>query len=121
MQTPKTPLLLAAAMYAFAAGPAAHAQVREVVVHPPGKLGDAKQVKSKTVKFADLDLSKESDAETLVGRIRKASEQVCLPAPVHMANLKDVQNHEDCKDGAMSAAVQDLKNPLVQQVYGRTD
>jgi UrcA family protein len=115
-------LLSSVALGLAAAAPGAKAQptVAEVIVHPPAPPPPDTELKSKTVSFADLNLADESGAETLVGRIHGAAVLVCQPAPTHPGNLRDVADYNKCLNGAMSQAVQDTMNSLVQQVYQRT-
>ena len=72
------------------------------------------------IKVADLDLTKEAGAETLVGRIRAASARVCAPRPTHTADFKDVSDYEKCKAVAIERAVKDSGSPVAMQVLQRT-
>lgn len=107
-------LVLAAAMpVAVAAQPAAS----EVTVraHPrPGVV-----VKSKVVNYRDLNIRTTEGGQTLLGRIRQASEEVCSPAPDSIRNIGDFSDYEHCKTEAIHGALAQVKSPALSAVYGR--
>jgi UrcA family protein len=100
------------------AAPAMAQAVSEVTVRAPAPAGV--EVKHEVVKYADLDLKGAAGAETLVGRIRSAAERVCMPAPTHKANFKDVSDYETCKTNAIALAVKDSGSAAAEQVLKRT-
>jgi UrcA family protein len=107
-------LVLAAAMPAAVA---AQPTVSEVTVraHPrPGV-----EVKSKVVNYRDLNIKTPEGVQTLLGRIRQASEEVCSPVPDSIRNIGDFSNYEGCKTDAMHGALAQVKSPALSAVYGR--
>jgi UrcA family protein len=102
--------------------PAVHASAQSTVAPltvkaPP--ISDA-EVKTQAIKISDLDLSSEAGAETLIGRIRGAAKQVCLPRPTHKANFKDVSDYDKCMTEAMDNAVRDSGSTVAAQIIKRT-
>jgi UrcA family protein len=96
----------------------AQSTVSEVIVRAPPAAGT--EVKREVVKFADLDLKGAAGAETLVGRIRGAAGRVCMPAPSHPANIKDVSDYQTCLADAVARAVKDSGSAMAEQVLKRT-
>ena len=96
----------------------AQTAVAEVTVR--GRLPAGAEAKHEVVKFADLDLSGAAGAETLVGRIRGAADRVCMPAPTHIANIKDVTDYEACRKEAVASAVRNSGSAMAEQVLTRT-
>jgi UrcA family protein len=70
--------------------------------------------KSRTVQFADLDLSKLEGAVTLLGRIRNAAQSVCS-AHRGGTSLRDKQQYAACVEFAMSNAVATVDRPVLTQ------
>ncbi len=74
-------------------------------------------VHSKTVRYADLDLTKPAGAKVLYGRIRVAAREVCgfgdWPLPV---------NYQGCVDGAIDNAVTKVNSPALTtlHLHGKT-
>ncbi len=105
---------LATAGYASAqpySGPAGPNELTVTGVAP----ADIK-VRSERVSYADLDLTGAAGARTLMLRIRGAASEVCTPDPF-IRDLRDVADHRDCKEEAMSSAVEQLDSPLVSDEY----
>lgn len=74
------------------------------------------EVKSQLISYADLDLSGPAGAHTLLMRIRGAAEQVCSPE-AFIRDFRDSEDYRDCKDEAMSRAVDQVDSPLVAGWY----
>ena len=109
---------------ALAAGltPAVHASaqstVSTVTVKAP-PISDA-EIKSEAIKVSDLDLSSQSGAESLIGRIRGAAKHVCSPRPTHKANFKDVSDYDKCMMEAIERAVADSGSKVAAEIIKRT-
>ncbi len=80
-----------------------------VIAHKAAQEG----VRAKVVSFADLDLSKEAGARTLLRRIRSAARDVCGPEGRELAE----RGFHTCFRRAISGAVMELDNPVVVAVY----
>ena len=63
---------------------------------------------STTVSYADLDLSRESDTQTLYSRLRTAAKSVCGTADAR--NLRMRQFAMECYQQSLSTAVADVSN-----------
>jgi UrcA family protein len=105
---------LAAAM---AVAAAAQPTVGEITVHAQPRPGVV--AKSKGVNYRDLDIGAPEGAQTLLGRLRQASEDVCTPSPDTLKNIHDIQDYERCKTGAMDGALGQLQSPMLSGLYGR--
>jgi UrcA family protein len=105
---------LAAAM---AAAAAAQTTVSEITVYAPPRPGVV--AKSKAVNYRDLDIGGAEGTQTLLGRLRQASEDVCTPAPTTIKVTHDIQDYERCKTGAMDRALGQVKSPMLSALYGR--
>jgi UrcA family protein len=66
------------------------------------------------VSYADLDLSKEADAQRLLNRLRRAAADVCESGDISLA--RQAQSRA-CRQSAMAMAVAELQAPLVAQAY----
>ena len=106
--------LLAASVVAclFACNSVIAAEVYEVVVTSTRAPTPGREFKSKTVNYADLDLSKQAGAEELVKRIRGAAKFVCSPKP-NTTDIKSSDEYTKCVDRAFENAVAQVGNPLV--------
>jgi UrcA family protein len=69
-------------------------------------------VASKTVKFADLDISTADGAQTLYGRIVTAARSVCRDA--------DAKVVRDCRARAVADAVKGVASPLLSAAHRST-
>lgn len=76
------------------------------------------EVRSKVVNYRDLNRNTAEGVQTLLGRIRQASETVCTPEPV-MKNLPDFRDYERCKTEAISGAVAQVNSPALSALYSR--
>ena len=90
----------------------------EVVITAPKATAPGTEVRSKTVSYADLDLSRSPGLTTLMGRIRGAASDVCSPQP----DVRDIPRSRDfrqCVAHAVSTAVKTVNNPgLTTMVAG---
>lgn len=95
---------------------AAQPSVSEVTVraHPHPNV----EVRSKAVSYRDLDMKTIEGAETLLGRIRRAAEVVCSPAPA-MKSIREFQDYERCRAEAIQGAVAQTKSPELSALYSR--
>lgn len=64
---------------------------------------------SVTVKYADLDLAKPADAETLYTRLQSAAQKVCRGEVSAF--------YSDCRAIAMDEAVEGVRSPLLSAVH----
>ncbi len=108
-------LFAAAAAPAFAAATSPHAPYHDVLVHERAP-GSAHETKSKHVRYTDVDISTSHGAETLVRRIKNASEMVCGPHKGKMS-LKERTDYKQCMKEAMDDAVQSVNSPTVTDAY----
>lgn len=81
--------------------------VQEVVVTAGKPVGT--ETHSKTVKFADLDLSKSEGLNTLLSRIRGAAGEVCAPRP-ETNDTKGTTAYKKCVGDAVHGAVAKVGN-----------
>lgn len=72
--------------------------------------------KSRTVRFADLDLSTVDGAATLYNRLRSAARGVCSPLRGG-PSLRDKQQYADCIDFALSNAIAKVDHPVVTEFF----
>jgi UrcA family protein len=72
-------------------------------------------VRTTTVKYADLDLSTPQGATSLYNRIRFASEAVCSPAD--HGNLAAISRSQKCVKQAIAGAVAKVNRPTLTAVY----
>ena len=77
----------------------------------PGQL-----VAHKVVKFADLDLTHASGAETLYSRIRSAARQVCAPLFAGW-EWESIKSSRPCIDNAITHAVADVNAPTLTSYH----
>ena len=82
----------------------------EVVVTSSKAPAPGTQVRSKTVGYGDLDMSKSSGLTTLLGRIRGAASDVCSPGS-QTRDLKDSADYKKCVSDATNSAVAKVNNP----------
>jgi UrcA family protein len=73
---------------------------------------DDNSPKSRTVQFADLDLSKPEGAATLFGRIKGAAKAVCS-AHSKGKTPADMQRYAACIEFAVSTAVARVDEPVL--------
>ena len=108
-------LLAGGAAPAFAAAVSPHAPYHDVIVHEHLS-SNTHEVKSKHVRYHDVDVSTAHGAETLVIRIKNASEMVCGPHKGKMS-LRERTDYNRCIKEAMDEAVQSANSPAVNEAY----
>jgi UrcA family protein len=69
--------------------------------------------RSVTVHYADLDLSRPRDAQTLYNRLHSAARLVCQDSAFGMQDLARLREYHDCIDRAMANAVTDVGSAKV--------
>lgn len=82
-----------------------------VLAEPP------KETFSRTVSFADLDLTTSAGAATLYGRIENAARIVCGPMPTAV-DVASSQDWQACYRGAISGAVRQVDQPTLTALHG---
>lgn len=76
-------------------------------------LADTDDVKTFTVSYADLDLSKPAGAKTLYSRIKRAARNVCSPYDsIHFRRA-----WRDCLDQAITNAVAEVNRPTLAALH----
>ncbi|MET0658177.1 MAG: UrcA family protein [Steroidobacteraceae bacterium] len=80
----------------------------------------ARDVPQRTVRYADLDLSREADAKALYGRIQGAARSVCPRLDERALTRRLEARH--CIRMAVSEAVERIDAPLLTALYkGQTE
>jgi UrcA family protein len=74
------------------------------------------EIATRTVKYADLDLTRNAGAATLYLRIKSAAREVCEPISFTYA-WKSVATAHRCMDQAIFRAVADVNAPLLTSYY----
>jgi UrcA family protein len=87
--------------------------VGEVVI--TGHYAPDVEVKSKVVNYADLDLSSDYGARTLMRRISGAARMVCSPPSDRQ--LADAADYQNCRADAEARAVDDVGVPTLTAYY----
>jgi UrcA family protein len=75
----------------------------------------ADQPPRRIVRFADLDLHRNSDAVVLYQRILFAAREVC--APLVARNLEQMMLARRCTEQAIARAVEDVNAPMLTSYY----
>jgi UrcA family protein len=70
---------------------------------------------STTVHYGDLDIHTRQGADELYSRLTMAAVRVC--EDVTEPYVRVTRAYEECRHGAISAAVQEINAPLVTQTY----
>jgi len=73
-----------------------------------------------TVDYRDLNLSKQSDAQALYGRLQRASDQVCGQYK-ELRNLRRMKVYNACYQETLARAVRKLDHPSIQAAYAADD
>ncbi|WP_129781241.1 UrcA family protein [Peristeroidobacter soli] len=101
----------ACAVTALSFGVAAHAgEVSTDVVGPA----------TTTVRYGDLDLSKQADAQKLYGRLQRASDNVCGEYK-ELRNLQKMKLYNVCYQDALARAVDTVGHAAVKAAYAADD
>ncbi len=114
-------MITAAALGLLAGAPAfaavsPHAPYHDVVVHE--HLSSAThEVRSKHVRYTDVDISTAHGAETLVRRIKNASERVCGGPHNRKTSLHERTAYDQCVKEAADEAVLSANSPAVTAAY----
>ena len=66
------------------------------------------------VSYADLDLSRDADAQRLLTRLRRAAADVCENGDLRLARQAQARS---CRHAAIKHAVAELEAPLVAQAF----
>lgn len=69
-----------------------------------------------TVSYADLNLAKQADAQTLYGRLQRASHRVCIQYK-EPRDLRRMRLFNDCYQDALGRAVDSVDQATVHAVY----
>jgi UrcA family protein len=96
----------ACAFTALTFGAAAHA----------GDAPASDDVAKTTVGYTDLDLSKQADAQTLYGRLQRASDRVCVQYK-EPRDLRRMKLYNACYQEALARAVDTVGHASVRAVY----
>lgn len=75
-------------------------------------------VPHRTVRFADLDLTRKAGAETLLVRIKSAARVVCEPPQGLELTFDSL--YRQCISDAIGRAVADVNAPVLAQLYQET-
>jgi UrcA family protein len=74
--------------------------------------GPGEQVRTRTVHYSDLNLSRAADAAVLYGRIERAADYVC--GSFTTGDLTPFARYKRCKTAALDQAFADLHAPRVK-------
>jgi UrcA family protein len=106
---------VSASLLALAA-PAFAQPIGGVVVHGAPPAGGF-EVKSRLVRFRDIDVNSPDGARILFHRIRAAAEDVCSPAPVDMIKFlperQDWEDYANCQADGIRVAVAEVNSPAL--------
>ncbi|HEY5263872.1 MAG TPA: UrcA family protein [Steroidobacteraceae bacterium] len=115
-------LLIAASLGALALGVLgpAYAQVTNEIVVTGHKAAAAPgtEVRSTTVGYSDLDLSKSAGLSTLLVRIREAATTVCSPQP-QANDFPGSTDYRKCYSNAVDTAVTQVNNPGLKALLAK--
>lgn len=81
---------------------------------------ERKLVKTERVTYADLDLSRQADAEVLLGRIKKAAYRACGGDPRRHPTYTVMPRRtemvfQDCREDAIARALGSIDVPVLSQ------
>jgi UrcA family protein len=77
------------------------------------------ETQTKTVSYADLDLSKSAGLGMLLKRIKAAATDVCSPQP-QVSDIAGSADYKKCRSNAVSSAVTQVDNPGLAQLAANT-
>ncbi len=77
--------------------------------------GQDRQLATRRVNFADLDLTRNDGAATLYSRIRSAAKYVCRPSTVTWEWTTPATNR--CMEKAVNQAVEDVNSPALKNLH----
>jgi len=81
-----------------------------------GEAAGFAEVAKATVDYTDLDLSKQADAQTLYGRLQRASEQVCVQYK-EQRDLRKMKLYNACYQDALARAVDSVGHATVKAAF----
>ena len=84
-----------------------------LAVNHAGAAEPTQIARSVVVHFADLDLSRPKDAQTLYDRLHRAARSVCADGGGGMEDLAKLREYRDCVDRALTNAVTDVGSTKV--------
>lgn len=73
-----------------------------------------------TVRYGDLDLSKQADAQKLYGRLQRASDDVCGEYK-EFRNLQKMKLYNACYQDSLARAVDNVGHAAVKAAYNADD
>lgn len=73
-------------------------------------------VATTTVSYTDLNLAKQDDAQTLYGRLQRASDRVCVQYK-EQRDLRKMKLYNACYQDALARAVDSVGHASVQAMY----
>jgi UrcA family protein len=85
----------------------------------PAALAEKPAVREISVSYADLNLSGQAGAETLLRRINKASTKVCGKRPMTLA-FGQFERWSACRHAAIGNAVARVDNPAVTLAFNQS-
>lgn len=77
----------------------------------------AYEVVTRTVNYADLDLSGRAGVDTLYARIKDAARQVCASAYSDSRQLDSYYHEKRCKQQAIGRAVEEVHSPQLTNIH----
>lgn len=115
-------LLIVASLGALALGvlgPVNAEDATEVVVTGhKNAAAPGSEVRTATVKYADLDLGKAAGLSALLVRIRSAATTVCSPQP-QVNDLADSADYRRCMSDAVNTAVMKVNSPGLKAMVAK--
>jgi UrcA family protein len=72
-------------------------------------------IESERVSYADLNLNKSADAQTLYARLRRAAENVC--GDLRRKSLQEMVVERECKESALERAVNEVGNRQLSDIH----
>jgi len=83
-------------------------------------VSSASEVKGRAVKvtYTDLNVDKESGAETLYRRLQQASKRVCGVESIKTAGgIQELKEQRRCYEDALDEAVARINNPILTRIH----
>ena len=81
-----------------------------------GDAPETAKVPETTVDYSDLNLARQADAQTLYGRLQRASDRVCTQYK-EQRDLRKMKLYNTCYQDALARAVDSVGHASVQAVY----
>ncbi len=72
-------------------------------------------IQSMRVSYADLNLNRAEDAQTLYTRLRRTAETVC--EDTHRKSLREMIEQKECREIALDQAVREVGNANLAQIH----